>query len=170
MFTLSEVAAHNTQDSCWIILYEKVSHVSSAPSFIENFKFANFEGVTGILNSHPGGAQAILRWGGREAIDELNMTHPPETIQEINQSYLGPLETQRSPSTHSMAKDITQTPLSTLLNLDQIEAAASKIISKNVWGYYLSAADDKYSSISTRRPIAQFCFDHGYLLIVGLGN
>jgi isopentenyl diphosphate isomerase/L-lactate dehydrogenase-like FMN-dependent dehydrogenase len=36
-------------------------------------------------------------------------------------------------------------PLSSLLNLDEIEAAATKKISKKGWAYYYSAADDLYS-------------------------
>ncbi|CAG8882752.1 unnamed protein product [Penicillium egyptiacum] len=73
------------------------------------------------------------------------MIHPPETLKEIEQLRLGLVEAQEPPSTHSKPERITQAPLSTLLNVDEIEAAATKVISKRAWGYYFSAADDKIS-------------------------
>ncbi|KAJ6185144.1 hypothetical protein N7519_006445 [Penicillium mononematosum] len=127
MFTLSEVSTHNTEDSCWVILYGKVYD------------------VTGILDSHPGGTDALLRWAGRDATEEFDIIHPHETLKEIEQSCLGMVEVQELPITHSRPEGITQAPLGTLLNLDEIEAAAAKVISKKAWGYYFSAADDRIS-------------------------
>lgn len=105
---------------------------------LNKFKLTNFHEVTGILNSHPGGTQAILRWGGRDATEEFDMIHPSEILKEIEDSYLGTVEPQEQPIADSTPEEITQPPLSTLLNLDEIEAAATKVISKKAWGYYLS--------------------------------
>ncbi|KAJ5413497.1 hypothetical protein N7465_005802 [Penicillium sp. CMV-2018d] len=145
MFTLSEVSEHNTEDSCWVILYGKVYDVRPFGPCLNKFKSTNFHEVTGILNNHPGGTQAILRWGGRDATEEFDMIHPSETLKEIEDSYLGTVEPQEQPIADSTPEEITQAPLSTLLNLDEIEAAATKVISKKAWGYYFSAADDKIS-------------------------
>lgn len=73
------------------------------------------------------------------------MIHPSETLKDIEQSFMGTVEPQESPVTDSTPEEITQASLSTLLNLDEIEAAATKVISKKAWGYYFSAADDKIS-------------------------
>lgn len=73
------------------------------------------------------------------------MIHPAETLKEIEESYLGTVELQYQPVTDSTREETTQAPLSTLLNLDEIESAATKVISKKAWGYYFSAADDKIS-------------------------
>lgn len=73
------------------------------------------------------------------------MIHPPETLKVIEQSSVGTVESQEPPVMDSTPEESIQAPLSTLLNLDEIQAAATKIISKKAWGYYFSAADDKIS-------------------------
>ncbi|EIN07313.1 hypothetical protein PUNSTDRAFT_121467 [Punctularia strigosozonata HHB-11173 SS5] len=60
-FTLEEVAKHNTEKDCWIILDEKVYVVTS------------------VLDWHPGGAKAILGFAGEASVDA--------TTQLINQQY-----------------------------------------------------------------------------------
>lgn len=47
MLTRSQVAAHNTRQSCWVIIDDKVYDVTS------------------IIGDHPGGAAAILRHAGK---------------------------------------------------------------------------------------------------------
>ncbi|OQD83163.1 hypothetical protein PENANT_c018G05604 [Penicillium antarcticum] len=70
MITQSEVSKHNSDKSCWVILYGNV------------------------YNSHPGGAQAILRFAGRDATEDFDLIHPPETLKDIEATHLGPVEPQ----------------------------------------------------------------------------
>lgn len=48
-YSLSEVATHNTSDDCWIIIDEQVYSVA------------------GYLSAHPGGANAIVPYCGKDA-------------------------------------------------------------------------------------------------------
>ncbi|KAJ5757176.1 uncharacterized protein N7511_007358 [Penicillium nucicola] len=75
------------------------------------------------------------------------MIHPPETLNEIKSSHLGPVESQDipNPMTSPDPPPKPQMTMSSLLNLNEIEEAATKIISKKAWAYYYSAADDKIS-------------------------
>ncbi|ORY31015.1 FAD binding domain-domain-containing protein [Naematelia encephala] len=63
-FTKEEVAKHNTEKDCWVIIDGEVLD------------------VTNFLNDHPGGAKAILLYAGRDATEEFAMIHPPNAIQK----------------------------------------------------------------------------------------
>lgn len=54
LFTLAEVAAHNSALSCWIVLDDRVYD------------------VTKFLLEHPGGEEVILGLAGKDATDEFN--------------------------------------------------------------------------------------------------
>lgn len=103
--------------------------------------------VTDFLKTHPGGAQAILRFAGRDATEEFDLIHPPETLKDIESTHLGPVEPQ-DVANQTANPELTpkyQVSMSTLLNLNEIEEAATQIINKKAWAYYYSAADDKIS-------------------------
>ncbi|KAB8274955.1 FMN-dependent dehydrogenase-domain-containing protein [Aspergillus minisclerotigenes] len=120
------VAHHNKENSCWVVLYGKVYD------------------VTHFLSSHPGGAQAILRVSGRDATDDFDPIHPPETMDSIQSALIGSLSLDEKSSCATQTKDTSdKIDVSTLLNLDEIEKAATNVISKKAWAYYYSAADDK---------------------------
>ncbi|KAE8336792.1 hypothetical protein BDV24DRAFT_154930 [Aspergillus arachidicola] len=126
IFTSAEVAHHNKESSCWVVLYGKVYD------------------VTHFLSSHPGGSQAILRVSGRDATDDFDPIHPPETMDSIQSALIGSISLDEKPSCATQTKDIVgEIDVNTLLNLDEIEKAATNVISKKAWAYYYSAADDK---------------------------
>ncbi|WEW61796.1 FMN-dependent alpha-hydroxy acid dehydrogenase family protein [Emydomyces testavorans] len=131
----SLVAKHNTVDSCWVVLYGKVYD------------------VTDFLPDHPGGASIILKLAGKDATEEYDPIHPTGTLEENLQpeACLGVVDPktlhQLVPVKASKPKEKPgrPRPLSSLLNLDDIEEEATKQISKKAWGYYYSAADDLIS-------------------------
>ncbi len=108
----------------------------------------NVYDVTAFLPSHPGGSRIILQLAGRDATAEFDPIHPPGILEEslppsaklgvVDPSTLPQLQRQQTPQT------TTAPPprLDTLLNLADIEAAATTQISKKCWAYYFSAADD----------------------------
>ncbi|OXV10432.1 hypothetical protein Egran_01805, partial [Elaphomyces granulatus] len=128
-------AKHNTPESCWVVLYGKVYD------------------VTDFLSSHPGGMKVILKLAGQDATQEYDPIHPPGTLEDNlpREAMLGTVDPE---SLESIPKAVTEqqaTPpelrngppsMNTLLNLDEIEAAATKQISRKAWAYYYSAADD----------------------------
>jgi cytochrome b involved in lipid metabolism len=56
-FTLEEVALHNQENSCWIVIKDKVYD------------------CTQYLNKHPGGKDLILRLGGKDCTKEFYESH-----------------------------------------------------------------------------------------------
>lgn len=120
--------------------------------------------VTDFLSSHPGGSKVILQLAGRDATEEYDPIHPPGILEEnlkpsahlgtVDPESLARVEKKRQElvaATQSLgsgaeaAAKFVPPPLHTLLNLDEIEAAAKPQVSKKCWAYYYSAADDLLS-------------------------
>ncbi|UNI21075.1 L-lactate dehydrogenase (cytochrome) [Purpureocillium takamizusanense] len=137
VFDAAEVAKHNTPDSCWVILY------------------GNVYDVTEFLTSHPGGSKIILKLAGKDATDDYDPVHPPGTLEEnlrpearLGQVNPDSLVRAKVPDVKTDAQDdaADQRPsLESLLNLDEIEAEATRRIPKKAWAYYFSASDDLWS-------------------------
>eukprot|EP01113_Clastostelium_recurvatum_P021295 TRINITY_DN2520_c0_g2_i2.p1 TRINITY_DN2520_c0_g2~~TRINITY_DN2520_c0_g2_i2.p1 ORF type:complete len:448 (-),score=80.84 TRINITY_DN2520_c0_g2_i2:158-1468(-) len=150
-----EVARHNSRESCWVILYGKVYD------------------VTHFLSDHPGGSSIILKLAGRDATAEYDPVHPPgtletslpagsfigdvnpDTIPEATKSYhnmlmatsttMPAITTNTNNATTSTTKDKTPPDLDTLLNFEDFESHAERMLSHKAWAYYFSAADDLHS-------------------------
>ncbi|KNG87307.1 cytochrome B2 [Aspergillus nomiae NRRL 13137] len=129
-----EIAKHNSADSCWVVLYGKVYD------------------VTNFLENHPGGSAAILALAGKDATQEYDTLHPPGLLEEYlaPEACLGVLSASTSEaaeptsiSQHSASKETSEeAPLSSLLNLAEIEQVAKRKLSPKGWAYYSSATDD----------------------------
>eukprot|EP01102_Stenamoeba_stenopodia_P018286 TRINITY_DN6680_c0_g1_i1.p1 TRINITY_DN6680_c0_g1~~TRINITY_DN6680_c0_g1_i1.p1 ORF type:complete len:647 (-),score=162.21 TRINITY_DN6680_c0_g1_i1:62-1891(-) len=63
-YTVEEVAKHNKESDCWVIVNGQVLD------------------VTHFLKDHPGGKKAILLFAGRDATAEFNMLHKPDVIEK----------------------------------------------------------------------------------------
>ncbi|BAE55771.1 unnamed protein product [Aspergillus oryzae RIB40] len=139
MIEPSEVAKHNSADSCWVVLYGKVYD------------------VTNFLENHPGGSAAILALAGKDATEEYDTIHPSGLLEEYldPKACLGVLSASAPEaaeptriSSQSASKEASEeTPLSSLLNLAEIEQAAKRKLSPKGWAYYSSATDDSITKI-----------------------
>ena len=104
--------------------------------------------MTAFLPEHPGGSRSILHLAGRDATAEFDPIHPPGILEETlpPSAKLGVVDPASLPQLQrSKTPQAASTPpprLDTLLNLDDIEAAATARVSKKCWAYYFSAADD----------------------------
>merc|ERR1719324_1992505 len=71
-FSLDDVASHNNEKDCWVVLHDRVLD------------------VTDFLKDHPGGVLAIITFAGKDATAEFDMIHPPDVIEK----YLDPAATK----------------------------------------------------------------------------
>jgi len=61
-YTLADVAKHNTEKDCWVVVNGDVLD------------------VTKFLPDHPGGKKAILLYAGKDATEEFNMLHEKNVV------------------------------------------------------------------------------------------
>ncbi|KAF2156425.1 hypothetical protein K461DRAFT_252433 [Myriangium duriaei CBS 260.36] len=132
VFTYDEVSQHRSPESCWVVLYDNVYD------------------VTKFLPDHPGGSKIILQLAGTDATEEYDPIHPPGTLEESlpAEAKLGSFDkktlpsTEKSPVEEGKAQENEIPALEDMLNLDDIEQAATKKLSQKAWAYYYSASDD----------------------------
>lgn len=79
ILTATAVAAHNTQNDCWIILNGKAYD------------------VTGYLNQHPGGSEAIIAYCGTDATHAFDSIkngrgHSGQATQELPSLLVGTIQ------------------------------------------------------------------------------
>ncbi|KAK8105980.1 hypothetical protein PG999_009339 [Apiospora kogelbergensis] len=131
-----EVAKHNDKNSCWVVVHGKAYD------------------VTDFLPEHPGGPKIILKYAGKDATEEFEPIHPPDTLDKYldKSKHLGPVdmstvatvEKQYDPEEEARQQRIADKPaLAQCYNLLDFEAVAKRTMKKGAWGYYSSAADDE---------------------------
>ncbi|KAA8910346.1 hypothetical protein TRICI_004144 [Trichomonascus ciferrii] len=131
MLELSEVGKHNTKESCWVIIQGKVYD------------------VTRFLKEHPGGQKAILKLAGKDATEEFDLIHPSGTLED-NASKIelvGEVDMSKvkEKGEKKEKKKVDLPALEAMLNLDDFEKTASKLLNDKAWAYYYSASDDLVS-------------------------
>ncbi|KAH8172716.1 FMN-dependent dehydrogenase domain-containing protein [Sarocladium implicatum] len=134
--TGGEVAEHSSAESCWVIVHGKAYD------------------VTEFLPEHPGGPKIILKYAGKDATEEYEPIHPPDTLDKYlpKDKHLGPVDMatvererkEDDPDEKDRLQRLEQKPLlSQCYNLHDFEAVARRVMKKTAWGYYSSAADDE---------------------------
>jgi cytochrome b involved in lipid metabolism len=74
VYTVEEVAKHNTETDCWVIIA------------------GNVYDVTKFLPDHPGGSRAILLFAGKDATEEFDMLHDRRVINKyVPYAHIGTL-------------------------------------------------------------------------------
>ncbi|KAJ5605410.1 hypothetical protein N7510_008191 [Penicillium lagena] len=134
--TGAAVAQHNSKDSCWVIVHGKAYD------------------VTEFLPEHPGGQKIILKYAGKDATEEFEPIHPPDTLDKyLDQSkHLGEVdmttvereEKAFDPDEAARLERIKRMPpLAACYNLMDFEAVARQVMKNTAWAYYSSGADDE---------------------------
>jgi len=139
--TGEEVAKHNNADSCWVIVHGRAYD------------------VTEFLPEHPGGPKIILKYAGKDATEEYEPIHPPDTLDKFldKSKHLGEVDMntvqqetkEEDPDEAERQERIKRMPiLEQCYNLMDFEAVAKRVMKKTAWAYYSSGADDEIVSLS----------------------
>ncbi|OCH96537.1 hypothetical protein OBBRIDRAFT_765365 [Obba rivulosa] len=155
-WSLEEIAKHHTRSSCWVVIKNKVYD------------------VTEFLPEHPGGAQIILKYGGRDATAAYEPIHPPDALDKnlSSDKHLGDVDaaaaqqiTKERESRKKTKDEIRmeeaqarKPPLSRILNLRELEEVAKSVMSYKAWAYYSSATDDEITYYENMRAFSRFFF------------
>ncbi|EPS36526.1 hypothetical protein H072_9954 [Dactylellina haptotyla CBS 200.50] len=134
--TSDEIAEHSSAKSCWVIIHGKAYD------------------VTEFLSEHPGGSKIILKYAGKDATEEFDPIHPPDTLDKYldRSKHMGEVD-MSTVTTEVRAADPFETerqeyiksrpPLEQCYNLLDFEAVAKRVMKKTAWAYYSSGADDE---------------------------
>ncbi|KAF8473133.1 L-lactate dehydrogenase [Kalaharituber pfeilii] len=136
VLTGAEVAKHNSKDSCWVIVHGRAYD------------------VTEFLPEHPGGSKIILKYAGKDATEEFEPIHPPDTLEKyldkskhlglVDMSTVQQDEKAVDPEEKARQERIKRMPLlEQCYNLTDFEAVAKQVMKKTAWFYYSSGADDE---------------------------
>lgn len=134
--TGADVAEHNSKESCWVIVHGRAYD------------------VTEFLPEHPGGPKIILKYAGKDATEEYEPIHPPDTLDKYldKEKHLGEVdmntvqqeEKADDPDEQARQERIQRMPiLEQCYNLMDFEAVARNVMKKTAWAYYSSGADDE---------------------------
>lgn len=99
----------------------------------------------------------ILRYAGKDATEEFDPVHPPDTLDKYldKSKHLGPVDMstvaveqkEESPEEAERREAVALRPsLDQMYNLLDFEAVAKRVMKKTAWAYYSSAADDEIVS------------------------
>ncbi|KAJ9298997.1 hypothetical protein DTO271G3_3239 [Paecilomyces variotii] len=134
--TGADIAKHDNKDSCWVIVHGKAYD------------------VTEFLPEHPGGQKIILKYAGKDATEEFDPIHPPDTLDkyldkskhlgEVDMETVQQEEKAHDPEEEERQERIKLKPsLAQCYNLLDFEAVARRVMKKTAWAYYSSGADDE---------------------------
>ncbi|KAK0233231.1 FMN-dependent dehydrogenase-domain-containing protein [Armillaria fumosa] len=156
-FTLQQVAEHNTASSCWVIIKDRVYD------------------VTDFLSEHPGGAQIILKYAGKDATLAYEPIHPPDALERNlpSSKHLGSLNTDVALHMEELRTNRKKTkdelrveqalrerpPLNRILSLSDMEDVARHTLSFKAVSYYSSASDDNISYEENALAFRRFFFN-----------
>ena len=110
--------------------------------------------VTEFARKHPGGAEIILQYLGRDASHAYNEVHGPKVAAknldvsmnkgQIDESTVNDKWLQKQPdkAETDTPSDDERPPLDAIINLYDFEDAARKHLSKKSWAFYSAAAND----------------------------
>jgi L-lactate dehydrogenase (cytochrome) len=151
MLSGSDVAKHDSAKSCWVIIHGKAYD------------------VTEFLPEHPGGQRIILKYAGKDATEEFEPIHPPDTLDKYldKSKHLGAVDMStvqgpgkgEDPDERDRQLRIQQMPgLEHCFNLLDFEAVAKAVMKKTAWAYYSSAADDEITLRENRSAFQKIWF------------
>jgi len=134
--TGDEIAKHNSRESCWVIIHGRAYD------------------VTEFLPEHPGGSKIILKYAGKDATEEFDPIHPPDTLDkyldkslhlgEVDMGTVEQEQKEEDPDEQQRQERIKRMPiLEQCYNLMDFEHVAKQVMKKTAWAYYSSAADDE---------------------------
>lgn len=154
--TGAKVAEHNSKDSCWVIVHGKAYDVTEfLPGRWVHSPQAKAIRLT--ITEHPGGQKIILKYAGKDATEEFEPIHPPDTLDKfldpskhlgaVDMSTVEQEEKAFDPEEADRLERVSRMPsLAACYNLLDFEAVARQVMKKTAWAYYSSGADDEIVS------------------------
>ena len=115
IFTMEEIAKHNTEESAWFVHDGKVYDATS------------------YLEDHPGGAESILISAGQDATEEFDAIHSTKARGLLEKYYIGDVGAANSSATMTPSPSLTDlTEVRQLVALDKTKRIPFKLVKKDI--------------------------------------
>ncbi|KAG8944970.1 Cytochrome b2, mitochondrial precursor [Tulasnella sp. 424] len=138
LIPFQEVSKHNKKDDLWVVIRGEVYN------------------LTDFIAIHPGGAKVILQHAGKDTTKIFESIHakrlletmlsPSQHIGTVDPATMPRLEPELTDDDIRMLiNNRNKPPLGAMINLRDIEEVAKRVMSKKVWHFYRTDAEDGYS-------------------------
>mmetsp|Transcript_42260 Transcript_42260/g.92185 ORF Transcript_42260/g.92185 Transcript_42260/m.92185 type:complete len:490 (+) Transcript_42260:55-1524(+) len=127
----AEVAKHNKQDDCWVVIH------------------GNAYDLTDFMQEHPGGSGIIMKYAGRDATKAFMPIHPKDMVNSLPKTtHKGPVTPAEPPAdeveeAEPVAAADEVPGIDQMINIFDFERVARNNVTKEAWGYLMSGADDE---------------------------
>ncbi|CAK7567056.1 MAG: hypothetical protein SEPTF4163_005014 [Sporothrix epigloea] len=165
IYDAEEVAKHTSADSCWVILYGNVYDVTDfLPSHPGGsriiLQLAGKDCTEDFDPIHPPGTldelspETLLGKVDEKSLQRLEMAYATQngnnlsgggSASGVGAGGSGNDGDNNNGDENNSKKPYVAPPLDSLLNMDEIEQVATKLVPKKAWSYYYSAGDDLIS-------------------------
>lgn len=132
--SVEEISKHNSSDDCWLAIDNEIWD------------------LTEFAPQHPGGAQIILKYAGRDATQPYSEIHSPSVLStnlhpskhigSLDKSTVTPEWSRPPPEATKELQHNEKPPLYTIINTYDFETIASQTSTPKTWAFYSSAASD----------------------------
>ncbi|TAQ91342.1 hypothetical protein B7494_g369 [Chlorociboria aeruginascens] len=137
LISTKEIVKHNIPEDLWIVVDDNVYD------------------MTEFAPQHPGGAEIIHGYAGRDATQSYSAVHAPSLIQTTlpSSAYLGTLDTSSlttdwvkpPPPVSASLSPSKRPPLDSLINTYDFVSSARISLTPKTWAFYSSAATDLHT-------------------------
>jgi L-lactate dehydrogenase (cytochrome) len=130
LVSAAAVQSHQTRESCWIVVEGRIYDMTS------------------FSPTHPGGADIIYAYAGRDATQAYLEVHEPDLIKSTlsPKDHIGTLDPATAlpdePPSKPEPQRSEKPPLETFINLYDFEEAAKNSFSKKSWSFISGASND----------------------------
>jgi L-lactate dehydrogenase (cytochrome) len=141
MISFQELQKHTSEDDLWTLIHGTVYD------------------ITEFVHQHPGGKGVILKTTGRDATQAFSQVHSIDILQMLPSSAIkGKIIISTVPKqlAEEKSKEVIRPPIGSILNMADFEALAEKVMAKEAWAYYSSAADDEITVKQNQTDFQKF--------------
>eukprot|EP00760_Papus_ankaliazontas_P028773 PhM_4_TR393/c0_g2_i1/m.90709/K00101/lldD; L-lactate dehydrogenase (cytochrome) len=139
-----ELSRHSSREDCWVAIR---GHVYD---------------VTAFASDHPGGAEILYKYGGKDATSEFDMLHAPMVLDSFPKDKIKGTYTAQATKPKAAEKPskegAAEPHLGQMVNIRDFWPIAQKNMTTQGWVYYATAAEDEITLQENEDAFLRYTF------------